>query len=178
MKKTIPFIALFVYIVSFAPKHKCPIDKAYVYTQSVSQGKSPHGQVEEGKSESKSLPGTGKSNYLFYLLLHQKAVISPVVLWIRGQGFEVKMDAITKLPVRIPDTDASGKQVEIQLVPSTSKKVIMLTPGSQLNFFAPPPARLQKLLDTNELVIEYRWNEETCYFPISTIKKLKAVAAE
>ena len=178
MKRTIPFIALFIYIVSFAPKHKCPIDKAYVYSQPVLGGKSLRGYVEEGKSESKSLPGSGKSNYLFYLLLHRKAIIKPVVLWIKGQGFEVKMDTIKNLPVKIPDTDASGKQIEIQLVPSTSKRVVMLTPGSQLNFFAPPEARLQKLLDANELVIEYRWNEETCYFPISIIEKLNAVAAE
>jgi hypothetical protein len=54
----------------------------------------------------------------------------------------------------------------------------MLTAGAVMNFFAAPEPQLQKLLDTNELVIEYRWYDETCYFPVSKIKVLERVAAD
>jgi hypothetical protein len=107
------------------------------------------------------------------MLSKKKYIFSPTVLWIKGQGFEIKTDTITKLPVKLL---LDGKY--IQLVPSTTKRVVMLTPGPVMNFFAPPPAELQKLLDTNEMVIEYRWNDETCYFSVPKIKTLERVAAE
>jgi hypothetical protein len=107
------------------------------------------------------------------MLSKNKYSFSPTVLWIKGQGFEVKTDTISQLPVKLSH---DGKY--IQLVPSTTKRVVMLTPGSIMNFFAPPPPELQKLLDANELVIEYRWNDETCFFSVPKIKILERVAAE
>ena len=178
MKRNIIYIALFIFVASFSTKQKCPLLRVYAYSQPVSKGAAPQGPVEEGKSESKSLTGSGKLNYFIYAFLRENAFIAPSVLWINKQGYEVTMDTITRLPVKVSGRDASGKPVEIVLVPATSKKVIRLTPGTQMNFFAPPVPYLQGLLDANELVIEYRWKEETCYFPVSKLKKLEAVAAE
>ena len=178
MKRTILSIILFIYTVSFTPQQKCPVIKVYAYAQPMLQGMSPKGPVEEGKNESTTLIKTGKSNYLFYVLIREKEILYPSVVWLKGQGFEVKVDTITRLPVKMPGSNAAGKQVEILLVPATSKTVLKLTPGTQLNFFAPPEPRLQALLDTNELVIEYRWKGETCYFPAGKIKKLEPVAAQ
>jgi hypothetical protein len=160
-------------LASFAPKQRCPIARVYAYSQTVSPGVSPKGPIEEGGNESKSGAGNSKSNYFIYMLSKKKYNFSPTVLWIKGQGFEVKMDTITQLPVKLSN---NGKT--IQLVPSTSKRVVMLTAGAVMNFFAPPPPELQKLLDTNELVIEYRWNSKACYFSIPKIKVLERVAAE
>ena len=152
--------------------------RVYAYSQSVLQGASPNQPVEEGKYESGSILKSGKTNFFIYLIVRNKYEVYPSVLWIKGQGYEIKPDTITLLPVKIPGTDAAGKRGEIILVPETPGTVIMLTPGPQMNFFAPPEPRLQALLDANESVIEYRWNDVTCYFPIPKIKTLEAVAAE
>lgn len=173
MKKIFLFGPFILVILTFETKQICPISKVYAYSQTVSPGVSPKGPVEEGGTETKSDPGSARSNFFIYMLSKKKYIFSPTVLWIKGQGFEIKTDTITKLPVKLL---LDGKY--IQLVPSTTKRVVMLTPGPVMNFFAPPPAELQKLLDTNEMVIEYRWNDETCYFSVPKIKTLERVAAE
>ena len=154
-------------------QEKCPITRVYAYEQPVKGGAFPGGVVEEGENQSKNILSGGQSNYLVYMLSNQKDVVIPTVLWIKGRGHEVRMDTITTLPVRLTN---SGRT--IQLVPSTSKRVISLSPGPVLNFFAPPPPELQALLDKNDMVIEYRWKKETCYFPVDKIKLLETVAAE
>lgn len=174
MKKILFFSPLLVSLFSFAPgKKKCPIKKVYAYSQTVSPGVRPNGPVEEGGYESNPVASTAKTNFFIYTLSKKKYNITPTVLWIKGQGFEIKMDTITQLPVKL-----SNNGINIQLVPSTSKRVMMLTPGAVMNFFAPPVPELQTLLDTNELVIEFRWNDETCYFPVAKIKVLERVAAK
>lgn len=178
MKHFILIIGLFIYIVAFAPNQKCPLVRVYAYSQPVLQGAFPASPVEEGKSESKSLLRAEKLNYFIYAFLRENAFVAPSVIWINKQGYEVTKDTISNLPVKIPGKNASGKSVEIVLVPATPRTVIRLTPGTQMNFFAPPVPYLQKLLDANQMVIEYMWKEEICYFPISKIKKLEAVAAE
>ncbi len=179
MKKVFLFGPLLLCFVSFSPKQICPISNVYAYLQTASPGISPKGPVEEGDNESKAIPSTTKSNYFIYMLSKKKYSFSPTVLWINSQGYEIKMDTITNLPVTIPviPTADVTKQKTV-FVPSTSKRVVMLTPGAVMNFFAPPPPELQKLLDTNELVIEYRWNDETCYFSVPKIKVLERVAAD
>ena len=178
MKNIFTFLALFVSITSFSQKQKCPFTRLYAYVQPVLQGVSPKGPVEEGSHQSNPALKTGMTNYLFYVMLRENTFVVPTVLWIKGQGFEVKKDTMRQLPVKVPSTDAAGKVIEIELVPSTSKIVLLLTPGPQLNFFAPPEPALQALLDKNELVIEYMWKEETCYFSASKLKKLDPVAAQ
>jgi len=175
MTKTVLFSILLFSLVSFTSDDNCPITKVYAYFQPVLPGVSPKGPVEEGSTESKPAVNSGKSNYFIYILYKKKRSVSPTVLWIKGQGFEVRSDTISKKSVKLYNT---GKT--IKLVPSTCKRVVMLTPGPVLNFFAPPEPRLQALLDKNELVIEYRGSEdgEICYFPVEKIKVLETVAAE
>ena len=177
-RRIILLMALFAVTISFTLKQQCPFERVYAYAQPVLQGVSPKGPVEEGNHQSNPALKPGMTNYLFYVMIRENTFVIPTVLWIKGQGFEVKKDTIHQLPVKIPSTNSSGKVVEIELVPSTSKTVLLLTPGPQLNFFAPPVPELQALLDKNELVIEYMWKEETCYFSASKLKKLDPVAAQ
>jgi hypothetical protein len=166
-----------VCLFSFAPKPKCPLWRVYAYSQDVLSGKPPNGPVEEGQSEPAKQGGTSKTHYLIYIIPRNETYISLTALWINGQTYEVKTDTVKNLPVKIPGTDAAGNSTVIKLVPATSKTVIQLTPGPVLNFFAPPEIHLQKLLDTHEMVIEYRWQERSCYFSVEKIKRLGAVAA-
>jgi hypothetical protein len=166
-------ITIVFFQVSFLPKEKCPLQRVYAFSQAVLPGVPPNGPVEEGQSEPGKSVRTSRENYLIYIVPRKNNFINPSVLWINGQGYEVKADTITRLPVKIKGSD----EKEMVLVPSISKTVIQLTPGHQLNFFAPPEPHLQKLLDKNELVIEYMWKETICYFSVEKLKKLEAVAA-
>lgn len=81
----------------------------------------------------------------FYLLLHKiKAEdFFLTVLWVRRRGYEIIRE------------DIHNK--------------IKLTPGRKVDIDVPPGPRLETLMQSNELILEFVYNGKVCYFPIKYI---------
>jgi hypothetical protein len=63
---------------------------------------------------------------------------------------------------------------KIVLVPATTNKIVLLSPGSKLS--NKPSVWLKKIMAKADLVITYQWKGKIWYYPVSKIKVLEVIA--
>jgi hypothetical protein len=141
--------------------------KVYGYVQSVLPGV-PKGGIEVSGEESTG-PGAGK-NYFIYITSASR--IYPSELWIDGVAYMPKTSSVSKTPVKRELNNGQSKV----LVPSTTRKVWMLTP-------APPQDNKQKagskkLAANNEVVVVYKQNGKFYYNALKKLEQLDDAAMQ
>ena len=163
------FLFVFVYSGTFA--QISPIINAYAYSQSVLQGTKRANTVDESGKEiigiTKNSPG-----YFFYIEQKRSDAFDIVSVWIKGKNYGVKTDEVLQTPVEMKYPDST-----ITLVPRSSNKIILITPGSEKLSLKRSSSYLRKIVAYSELVIVYKWKGKLWYCGIKKIKELRPLAA-
>ena len=173
MKQKLLLTILFFSICTGVFAQNTPIINVYAYSQAVLQGAKPSGTIEEGGKEIKTV-AEKKLNYFFYAEQKKSTVINIVSIWIKGKNYSAAANLVSKTPVEMKTDDPSGNTV---LVPKSTNKIILITPGSEKITTQKPSASLSKSLSSSELIIIYKWKGKTYYSEVKKIKELKTLAA-
>lgn len=150
-----------------------PIVKLYGYSQAVLQGVKPSGAIDETGKEIKAVTDK-KLNYYIYAEQKKSTVITIVSVWIKGKNYSVKASLVSKTPVVMKSDDPSGNT---ELVPKSTNKIILITPGSEKITTQKLPISIGKTISTSELILVYKWKGKTYYSEVKKIKELKTLAA-
>ncbi|MFN2439942.1 MAG: hypothetical protein ABR503_12135 [Chitinophagaceae bacterium] len=160
----------FVFIFSFVKAQTRTDVKIYGYIQPVSSGVSPPVAIdEEGNVSSRGIKRG--SNYFIYLTGPASVRIYPIEMWVNGEPYSAKPETINKTPIEKADPSFPDGPKKITLVPKTTKKVMMLVPGTA-SFTNKSLANAKSLAKTNELVVVYKMNGKLYY---SLLKKLQTI---
>ena len=173
MKQKLLFTILLFSISTGVFAQNNPIIKVYAYSQAVLQGAKPSDDIEEGGKEIKAVADK-KLNYFFYAEQKKSTVITIVSVWIKGKNYSAKASLVSKTPVVLKSDDPSGNT---ELVPKSTNKIILITPGGEKISTQKPSASIGKPISASELIIVYKWKGKTYYSEVKKIKELKTVAA-
>lgn len=155
---------------------KPPLIKVYAYSQAVMQGTKPTTTVDETGKEIKVLP-KNKMSYFFYAEQKRSTVINIISVWIKDKNYGVKTSVVLQTPVEMKNEDPAYANKTITLVPKSSNKILLITPGSEKLPSKKPPLYLRKAVTSSELVIVYEWKGRFWYSEVKKIKELKPLAA-
>ncbi len=167
MKKYI-FILLFSFCACNSKSQTKGNATIYAYEQSVLPG-AQRGVIEEGGSEIKT-ESNGAKNYFIYITSTSR--IYPAEIWIHGKVYSVRMEVISKTPVI--NTTPLGDTVE--LVPSTTRKVLQLSPAPYTE--SKQYGDINEQTKNNALVIVYKQNGRFYFNSQKEFKRLEAAAMQ
>ena len=150
--------------------------KTYGYIQPVGRGVSPSMDIDEaGSVKSTGLkPG---SNYFIYIAGPATMRIYPIEMWLKGEKFSAKPTAVNNTPVLMADPSLPDGPNRITLVPKTSKKIFMLTPGNA-NVTGKSLAIAKSKARTNELVVVYKMNGKLYYSALEKLNILERASMQ
>ena len=159
MKQTL-LILFLLFIFSISKAQTRTDVRIYGYIQPVSRGVSPETNIDEaGNLISKGIkPG---SNYFIYIT-GPSTRIYPIEMWVKGEQYSAKAEAVNKTPVQMGDPAIPDGPNLITLVPKTSKKVMTLIPGNAV-FPGKSLAIAKSKAKVNELVVVYKMNGKLYY---------------
>ena len=143
--------------------------KLYGYIQDVLPGANNTVIVEGGGQVNE--PAKPKKNYRIYL--ESTSRVYPVEIWINGQPYSARMDVISSTPV-VFGSETTGNKKE--LVPKTSRKVILLTPAPYIA--SKNTGDVESIASTNELVVLYKQNGKFYYNKLEKLEQLEAAAMQ
>jgi len=175
MKQRTLFTCLLLVLSLFSFTQTSPFLKVYAYAQpSLSNIKPQTTTAENGNQLTKA--SRENVNYYFYVEYRRKEKFTVTALWVKGKPYQLKADSIQQTPIEMAagNGEMGKNSKKITLVPVTSNKVLLLSPGLKLN--SRPTASLKKIVAKAELVITYRWKGKTLYYPVSKIKLLEVIA--
>ena len=152
-----------------------PFIKVYAYSQASPNNIKPQTTTAENGNQITIAHG-GKVNYYFYIEYKRQEKFTITNLWINGKPYRLKADSIRQTPIEMSagNGEIGNNSRKIILVPATSNKVLLLSPGSFLKIN--PSSWLKKMLVKADLVIAYRWKGKIWYYPVPKIKMLEVVA--
>jgi hypothetical protein len=141
-----------------------PPVKLYGFRQSVAPGMVPKGTRGNGATFQHSI----------YFQHGNSEKISPVAAWINGKRFALAREVVPTPVVKNNKNENGGETV---IVPAWAGKTILLVP---LHVLATPAltASAKKLVNQNELVLEYDWKGKTWYKASKKFKLLEPASAE
>ena len=154
-----------------------PTLKLYGYKQVIFPGTVPVRISEDGNQSAQVAP-KARNNFFLYLAYPKSESIQPLQLWIRKKAYSVKVETIAKTPVEHVNRNIPARPVTTVLVPKTTQKVMFLNPKELTGKPVTPSAAAQKLIDTSELVLAYKWKGKTYYKALKELKELEPEMAE
>ena len=137
---------------------KPPVKKVHAYKQGSIPGIVP--RINENTQKAERKPSF---NYWFYLELGNNEKIEITGLWISGTQSELKMENVTKLPVKKIIYSGASVNDTVTMVPATRNKVILVYPSATTAITSPVSNYLEKLITGHELVIRYACNGKKYY---------------
>jgi hypothetical protein len=161
-------VLLLITVISGFTQVKPPVKKVYGYKQASIPGILPN------YSEENDIQPTGKTkpkqnyNYWFYLEFPKTEKINITGLWISTIRYDIKVDTITRFPVKKIVFTGMEKNDTTIMVPATKNKVFLVYPSGENK--VDDSKYVLNLARINELVIRYTWKKQTYY---TTLKKLK-----
>jgi hypothetical protein len=161
-------VLLLITVISGFTQVKPPVKKVYGYKQASIPGILPN------YSEENDIQPTGKAkpkqnyNYWFYLEFPKTEKINITGLWISTIRYDIKVDTITRFPVKKIVFTGMEKNDTTIMVPATKNKVFLVYPSGENK--VDDSKYVLNLARINELVIRYTWKKQTYY---TTLKKLK-----
>ena len=143
--------------------------KIYAFKQAVVTGVKPSYEMDE-KGKPVVLNEKGSFNYFIYSTTKPSGKISFVAIWLQGEEFNLKTEAVIQTPVVLELGIDPFSNKKIELVPATKRKVWRLTPMEKIprKF----PIKLDQIIRTHELVIVYTWKRKTRFALVKEIKNL------
>ena len=176
MKRTDLFAFLFVAAPFFgcAQTNAC-LEKTYAYSRSIIGGVAPVDAVEVG---GKTVPSETKNNKEYFLYLQTCYVNSVTItsVWLNGKSYSAKAEK-AKTPVTLTNSTQSSKGINETLVNKTSSSVwdLSISPDdTMLN----PSASIQKLIQSNALVITGFLKGKSFTTSLKSLKELQPLTAQ
>jgi len=168
MKYTLLLLSILFIFSSLNSQTRTDV-KIYGYVQPVSRGVSPQMDVDEAGNikSAGTKPGT---NYFIYIAGPASVRIYPIEMWVKGEKYSAKPTSVSNTPVQIADPSLPDGPNKITLVPKTTKKVMMLTPGNAIT--GKSLAIAMSKAQINELVVVYKMNGKFYY---AALKKLNII---
>lgn len=148
-----------------------PTVKVRAFKQVVFPGTVPVRISEDSPSATRPAKKAATTYYL-YLSYPKNENVLPKVVWINKKSYSVKVEPVAKTPVEHTNRNIPTRPVTTELVPRTTHKVVRLHPLATTNA-APIPSGAQKLLQTSELVVGYKWKGKTYYKALPKITELE-----
>ena len=140
-----------------------------------------HQSVSPGAKKSADIDASGRivknqtsdvSHYIIYLATFSKMPIYPIQLWINGEAFSVKIEAVEQVPVIQTHSDTAGGK---------RKPLLTLKAGQQLFQLTPVPliadkssGKAKALASKNAAVLYYK---KAGKFQYRVLKKFTELAA-
>ena len=146
--------------------------KTYAFEQVSLPGTIPSGVTDEAGNPINTSKASHPSTYYIYLSHAPGSTIKPSALWIKGQPYSFRMEAVTNTPV-VHETPNNPQEVTKNiLVPQTGDTVMRLMISAPIN----PPAALlpaeTKMITDSAVVVRYSWKGKIYYAGASTVKTL------
>ena len=169
MKKLL-IIALCVFSVLITMAQSRGSAKLYGFREAVISGVN-KSHVEEG-GEQVNIAGKPGVKYMIYL---QSAVrVYPSEIWIDGEPYGVSLQTVPT-PVERQEFTAPSQKKTV-LVPSTTDKVVKLTPVPPVE--SKLTAKGRELAAANELIVVYKQGGKFYYSTLKELKQLEPVALQ
>lgn len=70
--------------------------------------------------------------YFIYVSFPEAQTLQPVALWIKGEKYKVRTEAVAKVPVERAVDPVTGTQQKLTLVPFTTNRVLQLYPAEKI----------------------------------------------
>ena len=146
--------------------------KTYAFEQVSLPGTIPSGVTDEAGNPINTSKAGHSKKYYIYLSYAPGSIITPSALWIQGQPYAFRTEAVTSTPV----VHATPGRVQVEksdiLVPQTKDKVmrlLVLAPMDQPAGLS--PAEKQMTLDS-AVVVRYEWTGKAYYAGAASVKAL------
>ena len=141
------------------------------YKQVVIPGTVPVG-ISDDAPPSSRIGKRVSTNYYLYLVSPPKEAVQPLQVWINKKPYKITVETVARTPVEHTSRNIPTRPVTTVLVAKTGQKVVRLQPAAPLER-ASLPARAQKLVDSSELVVAYKWKGKTYYKALDKITELE-----
>ena len=164
------FLLMLTLLAGLIPGAQPPLSLK-AYKQVVIPGTVPVG-ISEDAPPSTRIGKRVSTNYYLYLSYPPKEAVQPLQVWIQKKPYTITVEPVTRTPVEHISRNIPTRPVTTVLVAKTSQKVVRLQPTAALES-ASLPARAQKLVDSSELVVAYKWKRKTCYKALDKITELE-----
>jgi hypothetical protein len=161
------FLLIAILFSSFALAQTEGASKIYGYKQKVMPG------MVRVDINGREVPRKPQYNYFIYLASASK--VTPVEIWINGEGYTPITNDVSKTPVEYTNPTSGGNKAKT-LVAKTTRKVLQLSPS--LNKIQKPTTKGKILSAKNELVIIYKSGNKLYYKTLSKFNELDSVAMQ
>lgn len=172
MKKILLLIVLFTR-AGASMAQTTPLLKVYAYLRQSTPGAVPKVVADENGTTRK-IPSSLIGTYYIYVEVKKGALPTPVALWINGEAYTVKKEAVIETPVLFKRPTIANQYETDSLVPKTKHLVFRLIQDSVIN---PRPVAPKKVAG-NSLAVEYNWKGKKCFSTVKEWKKLPPLILE
>lgn len=148
--------------------------KVFAYRQPVLQGAAPTAIVDD-KGNTYPTEMRERANYFIYIESPSNDIEVPEV-WIRKAFYKTGTAQISNTPVLMLTSMIPGARPDT-LVGRTSNKVLQVSLQS-MEGAVKPSSRLQRMINSNELVLHCVIAGKDHYYPVRAIKNLPPVALQ
>lgn len=141
-------------------------DRLYGYSQVVTPGIAARGDIDANGNTTGKKQET-RYSYQIFLVTAAKTRVYPVELWIKGNPYSARPEAVQQTPVEQVDDNVPAYPQKKVLVPKTTQKVTRLVPAPHIG--SKTSAKAKQLAGTNEVVLVYKQGGKTYH---KTLKQL------
>ena len=145
----------------------------FAYRQSVLPGVQPGGVLTESGERIENEPS---SNGQYIIYITSPGRLYPVALWIKGERFGVKTEAVRKNPVMPGESEERNNPQKNVFVPKTTQNVWALTPlplTDNKKF-----AQAETAARSADVVVVYKMNGKFYYKAVMRFQNMPAAVAE
>jgi hypothetical protein len=129
-------------------------------------------RISEDNASTARVGKKASTTYYLYLVYPQKETVLPNQVWINKKAYALKTEPVVKTPVEHIGRNIPTRPVTTVLVPKTSNRVLRLQPVAATGNPV-PVASAQKLIDTSELVVRYKWKGKIYYKAVKKITEME-----
>ena len=173
MKKKLVIFIFFCFVLNAYAQQ--PVIKVFAFEQQSYPGTVPARTKDENGNSIKK--DADKKNYFLFLSFKKTYSITPDQVYIKGQEYQIQNIGTRKTPVEYAANSIPGNPQKQVLIPKTSNKVIEIQPGEMLQQ-EQMAANVQHLVNENEIVIRYKWNNKKYFVTEKKLKKIEPVYHE